>query len=224
MFKCEYCNKSFAKENTLFVHLCERKRRHMQQGDRHVQMGFRAFQLFYKLGTNSKKDKSYEEFASSQYYIAFVKYGAYCIDLSVDDVPALTKWLLQNSVKLDKWTSDRVFNDWLKERLKTESVDRAIERTIMFMQEWTSTGNLSWNQYFNSVPGNLAVFHICSGKISPWVLFASNTAQEFLDNLNPEQLKMVVDYMDVPYWQRTFKKNPDDFDWVQGILREAKLA
>lgn len=224
MFKCEYCNKSFAKESTLAVHLCEQKRRHMQQGDKSVQLGYRSYQLFYRIASNSKKDKTYEEFAKSQYYTAFVKYGTYCLDLQVDDIPAFTKWLLQNQVKLDKWTSDKVFNEWLKSRLKTESVDRAVERTIMCMQEWASKYNNSWNRYFDDVSANLAVFHICSGKISPWVLFASNKAQELLDRLNAEQLKMVVDYVDVAYWQKIFKKNSEDFEWVQHILQEASIA
>lgn len=224
MYKCEYCNKSFAKESTLFVHMCERKRRFMHQNDRDVQIGFRAFQLFYKIGTASKKAKTYEEFAKSQYYAAFVRFGNYCVDLAIDDVPSYVQWLLANQVKLDKWNSDAIFNQWLRDRLKTESVDRAIERTIMFMQEWSDTNSLTWNQYFDKVPSNLAVFHICSGKISPWVLFASNKAQDFLDKLNPEQLKMVVDYIDVPYWKRTFNKKSDDFTWVQDVLKEASLA
>ena len=224
MFKCEYCNKSFAKETTLAVHMCERKRRHLNQNEKPVQLGYRAYQLFYRIGTNSKKDKTYEEFASSQYYSAFVKFGSYCLDLRVDDVPGLTKWLLQNQIKLDKWTSDQVFNNWLKSRLKTESVDRAFERTVLFMQTWADENNQSWNHYFEKVSSNLAVFHICSGKISPWVLFASDQAQAFLDKLNPEQLQMVVDYIDVPYWQQTFKKNPEDFEWVQQVLREASLT
>lgn len=224
MFKCEYCNKIFAKENTLVVHMCERKRRHMNQNEHHVQLGFRAYQLFYRIGTNSKKDKTYDEFAASQYYTAFVKFGIYCIDLHVDDVPGLTRWLLQNQIKLDKWTSDQVFNNWLKSRLQTESVDRAFERTVLFMQNWADENSQNWYDYFDKVSNNLAVFHICSGKISPWVLFASNKAQLLFDRLNPEQLQMVVDYIDVPHWQTKFKKNPEDFNWVQQVLQEASLA
>lgn len=224
MFKCEYCNKSFAKESTLAVHMCEKKRRHMNRNEKHVQLGYRAYQLFYRIGTNSKKDKTYEEFASSQYYIAFVKFGSYCVDLRVDDVTGLTTWLLKNQVKLDRWTSDQVFNDWLKSRLKTESVDRAFERTVLFMQDWAAENQQEWNQYFDKVSNNLAVFHICSGKISPWVLFSSDKAQDLLDRLSPEQLQMVVDYIDAPHWQRTFKKYPEDFDWVKQVLAEASLA
>ena len=82
--KCNYCNKEFKKESTLAVHMCEPKRRYMQRDDKDVQLGFRAYQLFYRIGTNSKKDKSYDDFAGSTYYSAFVKFGQYCIDVKID--------------------------------------------------------------------------------------------------------------------------------------------
>ena len=92
------------------------------------------------------------------------------------------------------------------------------------MQDWAEETGSDWNDYFDAVSANMAVFHICSGKISPWVLFASDKAQALLDRLNSEQLQMVIDYIDVPYWQRRFKVNPRDFEWVQNVLAEANLV
>lgn len=224
MFKCEYCNKEFKRENTLAVHMCERKRRYMQRDEKHVQLSFRAYQLFYKIGTNSKKEKTYDDFAASSYYTGFVKFGIYCKDLRIDDVPAYTKWLLQNQIKLEKWTSDRNFNAWIKTRLKTESVDRAVERTVMFMQEWSKESGNTWNQYFDVVNPNVAVFHICSGKISPWVIYSSDKAQYMLDRFNGEQLKMIIEYIEPIYWKRMTLKYPEDVAWVNNILKEADLA
>ena len=62
MFKCNYCGRSFAKESTLAIHMCEQKRRYMQKDEKHVQLGFRSYQLFYRIGTNTKNDKTYEDF------------------------------------------------------------------------------------------------------------------------------------------------------------------
>ena len=71
MFKCNYCGKSFVKESTLAVHMCEPKRRHIQQDEKHVQLGFRSYQLFYRIGTNTKNDKTYDDFASSPYSVSY---------------------------------------------------------------------------------------------------------------------------------------------------------
>jgi len=67
------------------------------------------------------------------------------------------------------------------------------------------------------------VFHICSGKISPWILFTSIPAQTLIDKMNAEQLKMITDYLDVDYWQRTMSVNPRDSKWVTGILEQAGI-
>ena len=126
-FKCEYCNKTFKKENTIAVHMCEKKRRFKQEHDKNVQLAFRSYQLFYKIGTNSKKEKTYSDFANSNYYNGFVKFAGYCMDLNVDDVAGYTRWLLNNQVKLDSWASDRSFTEWQKSIFKNESVDRGVE-------------------------------------------------------------------------------------------------
>lgn len=223
VYKCEYCNKVFKRESTLSVHMCERKRRYMSKNDKDVQLAFRSYQLFYRIGTNAKGDKSFDDFAASQYYTAFVKYAKYCIDLRVDDVAEYTRWLLKNQVRIDRWTSDRNFAAWIKTRLKTESHDRAIERTIMFLQEWSKESGNNWNEYFRIIPPNLAVFHICSGKISPWLIYGSSQAQELLDKLSSEQIKMVTDYIEPIYWQRVIQTKPEEMTWVEGILEEANL-
>jgi hypothetical protein len=61
-FKCEYCGATYTKEKTLAVHMCEQKRRYLQRSEKRVQLGFYAFNQFYKLSAGSKKDKTYEEF------------------------------------------------------------------------------------------------------------------------------------------------------------------
>ena len=48
-FKCGYCDKVFVKEKTLAVHVCEKKRRHLARGEKHVQMALIAYQQFYKI-------------------------------------------------------------------------------------------------------------------------------------------------------------------------------
>jgi|TARA_B110000908_G_scaffold163517_1_gene210185 hypothetical protein len=220
MYKCEYCSKTFKKESTLAVHLCEQKRRHMQKDEKHVQLGFRGYQLFYKIGTNAKNEKSYAEFAKSQYYIGFCKYGYYCRDIGIDDVPAYTTWLLKNQVRLDHWCRDKHFAAWMKERQNSESCDRGVERTVLFLQKWAEENNTTYNTYFHTIAPALAVFHICSGKISPWVLFTSTAAQDLIDNMSNEQLKMITDYLDVDYWQRRMNVNPQDGKFVSEIMEQ----
>ena len=78
-YKCEHCGKLFAKEKTLVVHLCEQKRRHLSKNEKHVQMGLMTYQKFYEITQKAKQPKTFEEFAKSPYYTAFVKFGSFKI-------------------------------------------------------------------------------------------------------------------------------------------------
>ena len=223
LYKCEYCNSDFKRESTLAVHMCRQKKRHMQQTDKDVQLGYRTYQHFYKVSTNSKKDKSYTDFSASPYYSAFVKFGKYCIDVKVDSVESYTLWLIRNGVKLDKWTSDQNFNTWIKRRLKDETVERAVERSVLFIQRWAEEEQSSWVDYFKDVHPNVAVQHIILGRISPWVLYGSQNAQNLLKRLNDEQVRLVVEYIEPDFWQVRMKRKEVDYNWVKNMMEKAGL-
>ena len=76
-YVCQYCSSGFTREKTLTVHVCEQKRRALAQHDKHVVLGFDTYNRFYKISQNSKQEKTYEEFARSPYYNAFVKFGSF---------------------------------------------------------------------------------------------------------------------------------------------------
>jgi hypothetical protein len=48
-FTCRYCEKSFHKETTLAVHVCEQKRRWQEQDEVGVQLGLQAYLRFYEI-------------------------------------------------------------------------------------------------------------------------------------------------------------------------------
>ena len=64
-FQCKYCGSAFTREKTLAVHMCEKKRRHLQKDEKRVQLGLYAFQRFYEISMKGKKQKTYEEFCAS---------------------------------------------------------------------------------------------------------------------------------------------------------------
>ena len=53
---------------------------------------------------------------------------------------------------------DKHFTEWMKDRQKTESTDRAVERTIIFLEKWALENNTTFNKYFEDISPNLATF------------------------------------------------------------------
>lgn len=212
MIVCEYCKKSFKRESTAQSHACEAKRRWEQRNLPEVVVGFTSFDLFYRLSLGSKP-KSYDDFVSSQYYTAFVKYGSYCINTRVIDTESYTRWLAKNKIKLKDWATDRMYTLFVKEHLKKESVDRALERFIEHASELDY-----FDKFWEQANGYLIADWVESGKISPWLLLCSTRAQRVIDRLNQEQLDRVANCIDASYWARKRALNPQDAAWVSHII------
>ena len=97
-FSCEFCNKEFARESSIVSHMCEPKRRRLERSERGVQLGFQAYVKFYEMTTS--KAKTFEDFAGSPYYKAFVKFGRYCVDIRAINPAQFMSWLLKNNKKI----------------------------------------------------------------------------------------------------------------------------
>jgi hypothetical protein len=225
-FTCKYCEKPFRKETTLLAHLCEAKRRHTQQNETGVQWGFKAYIRFYEYTQGSARLKSYDDFAKSAYYNAFVKFGRYCVAIRCINFLSFTDWLLKNSKKLDYWCSDRLYTEWLPEYLKREATQDALERALKEMTEYAETRpelKNGFSDYFRYGNANRICHHISTGRISPWVVYNCKSGIRFLDNLDEGQVQIVIPWIDPDFWQKKFVDYLADTEWTKDILEKAGL-
>ena len=130
-YNCIHCGKSFMKEKTLVAHMCEQKRRILQRDEKRVQAGFMAYDRFYQLTQNQGKPKSYEDFCSSSYYNAFVKFGSFINNVDPLYPDKFVDYIIKSGTKLDNWCSDKIYETYLKEIIKVEPVESAIQRLFL---------------------------------------------------------------------------------------------
>lgn len=221
--ECKYCGRSFTSERTLSVHMCEQKRRHMMQGEKWVQLGYRAFQRFYEKATKTKEPKTFEEFANSKYYTAFTKFGKFSYDLQVLNFVDFVDFLIDFGVKLDDWTKDEAYVLWIKQYVRKESYDVALERSIKFMEKWSRNTHNHWTDFFVLAKDNELAYWIQTGRVSPWVVFACESGKERLGKFQGDHLKIVLDMISPRFWTERFDKNPEDVQALTDILKEAGL-
>ena len=221
-YKCEHCGKLFAKEKTLVVHICEQKRRYLSKNEKHVQAGFLTYQRFYEL-TQKSKEKTFEEFATSPYYTAFVKFGSFVVNTSPIYPDRFIDYVIKSGVKLDHWCRDALYDQYLTELIKIEPADGAIQRTVQTMMEWADENSSSWEHYFAYVNLNRATHDIKEGLISPWILLNSKEGKGMLQRMNDEQLNIIGTVVDPQFWIRRFKSLPADTELVKDVIKEAKI-
>jgi hypothetical protein len=222
-FSCVHCGKAFMKEKTLVAHMCEQKRRALQKDEKRVQAGFFAFNRFFRLTQNAKKDKTYEDFAKTAYYNAFVKFGSFVNNVNPLYPDKFIDFVIKSGVKLDHWCRDELYEKYLYEMLKVEPVEAAVQRTITTMMEWSDSSGAQWNHYFNYANFNRAVHDIRNGKISAWVLLNCKSGKDMLANFNDDQLSMIEPALDLAYWVKQFKSKPADVAMVKEICRESGI-
>jgi hypothetical protein len=222
-YTCKHCDKSFSKESTLSVHVCEPKRRAQQQSDPAVQIGFKAYLRFYETTQGSAKLKTYEEFSKSPYYTAFVKFGRHVKAIRALGIAQFIDWLLKNNKKLDQWCKDAYYVEFMSGLIKAEQASDALTRFLETAQEIADANNIELKDIFRSGPRNTLCYEITQGRISAWVLYNTNSGLEFLENLNPEQEGLIIPFIDPDFWGKKFRDYMVDAEWIKHILTEAGL-
>jgi len=222
-FICQYCNNKFTKEKTLAVHVCEQKRRALAKTEKHVVMGYDTYNRFYKISQNSKGDKSYEDFAKSPYYNAFVKFGSFVSNVNPLYPDKFIDFVVRSGVKLDHWCRDELYEKYVFDLIKTEMVETALDRSIKHMISWGEANNASWNHYFHYVSLSRATYDIKDGKISPWLVLNCKSGKDMLKKFDDVQLSAISTIMDLPFWINKFKKYPADTELVKQIVKESNI-
>lgn len=222
-YKCTYCGKDFAQEKTLVVHICEQKRRHLSKDERHVQLAMLVYQKFYEIAQRTSKKKTFDEFAKSQYYTAFVKFGSFIANTNPIYPERFIEWVVKSGVKLDHWCRDELYDKYIAELIKSEPADGAIQRTLKTMLEWGEANKSPWEHYFAYVNLNKATHDIREGLISPWMLLNIQSGREMLSKMNDEQLAIIGPFIDPAHWKRRFKALPADVALVKDVIKEANI-
>jgi hypothetical protein len=220
-YTCQYCKKDFVKESSLAVHSCEPRRRRQEKDEAGVRLGFQAYIKFYELTQGSAKLKTFDDFADSPYYKAFVKFGRYCVNTKVINPARFTEWVLKQNKKLDHWAKDSVYTEFLLDYLRVEAVNDALARAMEFGIDWAEkTGNPAEDclRYGNT---NTMTHAVATGRISPWVIYNCESGQKFLSELNSEQVSMIWPYIDSDFWIKKFKDYTADQEYAKMILGKA---
>jgi len=203
--------------------MCEPKRRWLQKDEKRVQVGFYAFQRFYKLSAGHRTDKTYEEFAKSSFYNAFVKFGSFVNNVRPLYPEKYIDYVVTSNVKLDHWCREEMYEKYANELIRKEGVETALERSVQTMTDWAKEKNSVYNHYFYYASPNRITWDIKDGKISPWLVLNCASGKQILNSFNDEQLNMLGSVLDPSHWAMRFKRQPKDVEFVKNIIKEMNL-
>jgi hypothetical protein len=222
-YTCTHCGNKFTKEKTLVVHMCEQKRRALAKSEKHVVMGYDTYNRFYRKTQGAKQDKTYEEFAKSPYYNAFVKFGSFVSNVNPLYPDRFIDFVVTSGIKLDHWCRDEVYEKYVLDLIRVETVETALQRSIGHMMAWGELQKAPWNHYFHYVSLSRASFDIKDGKVSPWIILNSKNGKEMLSKFSDDQLASIAGIIDPQFWMNKFKKLPADVELVRQVVKESNI-
>jgi hypothetical protein len=68
---------------------------------------------------------------------------------------------------------------------------------------------------------NKLAYAVTTGKISPWMLYQSESGVKFLEELDESQQKMIIDYINPEQWAIKFRRNNEMVTQVKELLNAA---
>jgi hypothetical protein len=176
---------------------------------------------FYEIAQGSARLKTFDDFADSPYYRAFVKFGRYCVNTKAINPAQFTAWLLKHNKKIDNWGSDKIYTEYLLDYLKVEAVADALARAVEFGIDWSEKHSASPHDCLRYGSTHAMCHAVTTGRISPWVIYNSESGQKFLGELTADQVSMIWPYIDSDIWQKRFADYAADSEYAKLILKQA---
>jgi hypothetical protein len=201
--------------------MCEPKRRRLNKDDPGVRIGFQAYIKFYEQAQGSAKLKTYDDFCESSYYLAFVKFGRYCVGTKAISPGRFMDWLLKNQKKIDRWCSDQLYTEYLVWYLTIEAVDDALARAIEYSIDWAEKSGHPAHDCVRYGNTNAICYAITTGRLSPWVIYNSESGQKFLNDASSEQIAMIWPYINSDVWHKKFIEYLANQEYAKDILKKA---
>ena len=112
---CPYCDKTFSRQSTLDIHMCEPKRRYDQKDNKVHVLAFEIFKRFYEINYSNQKAKQFVDFANSQYYKAFIKTAQFITTNTPVEIGAFIDWLCTSKIRIDSWPKQSTIDQHGKE-------------------------------------------------------------------------------------------------------------
>ena len=225
-FECKFCKKSFKRERTLAVHMCQQKHRFNTKNELPSRIAFEAFCVFHKTCMPGYGGSpTLEKFINSPEYNGFYIFGKYLVELKLpkDQQQEFIKFVMQQGVKIKDWAKSFVLEEFIKLYSLKEDPKRAVESVIILAEEWSNENNEHWTEFFDKVSPSMATHFIITGRISPWIIYGTNAGQRMVDKLNERELELVVNHINVNTWKHKLKKYPASLNELEIIDNTCKI-
>lgn len=197
-YTCEYCEKSFTRENTLLTHKCMQRDRYHTRDETHVKI---AYSLWKSMNSLPEQYKTIEYFEKNKTYKMLTEFAKFAEDSNYLFIYEYGSWLIKNKVIERNWYKLEIYQQFLKQYLLTENPRDAVLRSVEYVSNIHEIGN-----FLKTCQVGKILTYIETGRISPWLIFLADNKDDFLKRLENEKMEYFFKLVNVDIWNSRMKR------------------
>lgn len=226
-FECQFCNKSFKKDSTLLSHKCVKRDRYNNRETRAMKVAIDIWHRFmdYNKLTIPKKESEFMYFIKSSVFNDFYKFSEYLTsgENEVLDPDKFIDHVIKNGIPAIRWCTESLKTEWVIQYTKAEHPTKAISRCINALLDWEQLTGYEWNSFMDKCSPYTFMVWIQNGKLSPWILYATNNPHKILQRLSDSELDSIYPFIDHTIWIPKQSHYMDDVEHIRNELKGVNL-
>lgn len=203
--------------------MCETKRRWSERDMQINRYAHGSWVFYYKRYHPQITKLDYMDFITNLFYLPFIKFATFCINNHVVNIHSYMEYLVSHKITVDKWAHDEFYTKFITNYLKTEDSHDAIKRSINTLEEMCKEQNIKVSDAFNYLNENKLCQKIYQGTISPWLLYNSESAMDFMNRLNDDQVKLIYDFINPDIWRLKIFREANSDNKIKSLVKEYHL-
>lgn len=222
--ECELCGARFKTAAGADRHSCARKRIMAEAGSVSLARAFEAFDFWYRYnGFAKRKGKGYQEFLTSPYFKLFVELDRASTEVDIGPVREYLKWLSDRRVPSSDWCMSETVMRYRIDSVKSADAEAQAMRSLESIAAWCDSKGIDISEFFTRISPGEATQWVQVGRLSPWILVASDRMWELVSRMTDEQLAYFTGAFDVEYWAARAKVAPERAEAVRQMVAQVGL-
>lgn len=195
----------------------------LEVGDLGILKSFDLFDFWYRYNRFSRKPKSVNEFLKSPYRKTFVDLHYFVSKVYLPSAKGYLEWLINNRVASRDWCKEPTIRRYKSEHSRIEDAIMLVTRSLEKISLWCDEREFPISEFFSEIGVGEALNWIQSGRLSPWILFCSSTADRLFERMDEDQARVMDLAIDIDYWTARIKVSKEHCDRISLMLGEIGL-
>lgn len=205
-WKCEYCGKSFARENTFMRHTCKERERAIEL---QTITGKKAYGYYSDwMRMRNRSVPKIETFATSQFYSSFIKFAKWTEQINLPSISNYIKVMIEQGFDNPYYWVDAerhaMYLEWFD---NAKGPQDAFVDSVEFLEDYIKSYNVVGNVFDHIGIKQLGQL-IKKRKISMWFVLASPSCKDFVVRMKGHaDFQQFLSAYDVEAWGIRIRNN-----------------